>query len=129
MSNGINIEEAPYIKDRKKVSGLILNVLTGKMSVLDALKEYPKNLTDPTLNTVFHALVHFEADEDLRNKDSLYKEEQDNYLEEIANILAKGDSLPFNIIDEYDKYHKESLIYPEMDKKTVFERLKKMINL
>ena len=73
--------------------------------------------------------MHFEADEDLRAKDSLYKDEQDNYLEEIANILANGDSLPFNIIDEYVKYHKESLIYPNMDKKSVFERLKKMINI
>lgn len=121
--------DALYIKDRKKVSALIINVLTGKMIVLDALKEYPKSLSDPTLNAAFHALVHFEADEDLRNKDSLYRDEQDEYLEDIANILSRGESLPFNIIDEYDKYHKESLIYPNMDKKTVFERLKKIINL
>lgn len=124
-SNGV----ASYIRDRKKVSELVIAVLTNKMTVLEALKVYPKNLGDPTLNAVFHALVHFEADEDLRAKDSLYKDEQDNYLEEIANILANGDSLPFNIIDEYIKYHKESLIYPNMDKKSVFERLKKMINI
>ena len=124
-----NGSPASYIKDRKKVSELVLAVLTGKMTVLEALKEYPKNLADPTLGAVFHALVHFEADEDLRTKDSLYRDEQDSYLEDIANILAKGESLPFNIIDEYDKYHKESLIYPNIDKKTVFDRLKKMINL
>lgn len=124
-----NGSPASYIKDRKKVSELVLAVLTGKMTVLEALKEYPKNLADPTLGAVFHALVHFEADEDLRAKDSLYRDEQDSYLEDIANILAKGESLPFNIIDEYDEYHKESLIYPNIDKKTVFDRLKKMINL
>ncbi len=121
--------DAQYIKDRKKVSSLILNVLTQKMSVLDALKDYPRNLADPTLNAAFHALVHFEADEDLRNSDALYRDEQDAYLEDIANILSDGSALPYNIIEEYNKYHKESLIYPNIDRKTVFKRLKKMINL
>lgn len=122
-------QENLYAEDRKKVSILIFNVLTQKMSVLDALKEYPKNLSDPTLNAAFHALVHFEADEDFRKRDSLYRDEQDSCLEDIANILAKGEPLPCNIIEEYDKYHKDSLIYPNIDKKTMFERLKKMINL
>ena len=121
--------DAQYIKDRKKVSSLILNVLTQKMSVLDALKDYPRNLADPTLNAAFHALVHFEADEDLRNSDVLYRDEQDAYLEDIANILSDGSALPYNIIEEYNTYHKESLIYPNIDRKTVFKRLKKMINL
>ena len=120
---------AQYIKDRKKVSGLILDVLAQKITVLQALKEYPKNLGDTTLNAAFHALVHFEADEDLRKKDEMYRTEQDSYLEDIANILSDGSPLPFNIIEEYNKYHKDSLIYPNIDKKTVVERLKKMINL
>ena len=121
--------DAQYIKDRKKVSSLILEVLTQKISVLEALKDYPRNLGDPTLNAAFHALVHFEADEDLRNADALYRDEQDAYLEDIADILSDGSALPYNIIEEYNKYHKDSLIYPDIDRKTVFKRLKKMINL
>lgn len=124
-----NNSVASYIADRKKVSSLIFDVLTHKISVLDALREFPKNLADPTLNAAFHALVHLEADEDLRNNDANYKDEQDMYLEDIANILSQGNALPLNIIDEYSKYYKESLIYPNIDKKSVFVRLKKMINL
>ena len=127
MLNSNSLES--FIKDRKAVSELIFDVLTQKISVLDALKQYPKNLSDPTLNAAFHALVHLEADEDLRKNDSLYKDEQHMYLEGIARILAKGDPLPCNVIEEYSKYYKESLIYPNTDKKSVFQRLKKMINL
>ena len=127
MLNSNSLES--FIKDRKAVSELIFDVLTQKISVLDALKQYPKNLSDHTLNAAFHALVHLEADEDLRKNDSLYKDEQDMYLEDIARILAKGDPLPCNVIEEYSKYYKESLIYPNIDKKSVFQRLKKMINL
>lgn len=123
------MHNSQFIEDRKKVSSLIYDVLVSKMSVLDALKEFPKNLKDPTLGAAFHALVHFEADEDLRKRDALYKEEQDAYLEDMAEILMRGEPLPYNIIEEYTKYHKNSLIYPNMDKKTMFERLKKMINL
>ncbi len=118
-----------YIKDRIKVSELIYAVITSKISVLDALKEFPKNLGDPTLNAAFHALIHFEADEELRKNDADYKDEQDLYLADIAEILSQGHALPYNIIEEYEKYHKDSLVYPNIDKKTVFRRLKKMINL
>ena len=128
MQQKIQLEN--IIKDRKKVSTLIINVITQKMSVLEALKNYPKNIYDASLNAAFHALVHFEADEDLRKKDALYKQEQDEYLEEIATTLAKGESLPVNIIKSYEKYHKESLIYPNVkDKKNIWQRLKKIINL
>lgn len=122
-------DNAQYIKDRKKVSGLILNVLCKKISVLEALKEFPKNLGDTTLNAAFHALVHFEADEELRKKDTLYSNEQDAYLEDVANILSQGGALPYNIIEEYNKFHKDSLIYPDIDKKSIIKRLKKIINL
>ncbi len=118
-----------YLQDRKKVSELIFDVLTNKISVLEALRDFPKNLGDPTLDAAFHALVHLEADEDLRKKDALYRDEQDMYLEDIANILSEGNALPCNVIEEYKQYYKDSLIYPNIDKKAVFERLKKMINL
>ena len=118
-----------YLQDRKKVSELIFDVLTNKISVLEALRDFPKNLGDPTLDAALHALVHLEADEDLRKKDALYRDEQDMYLEDIANILSEGNALPCNVIEEYKQYYKDSLIYPNIDKKAVFERLKKMINL
>ena len=52
-----------------------------------------------------HALIHYEADEDLRNRDRLYKEEQDDYIEFLSYILDKGEDLPKNIIENYKKYY------------------------
>ena len=117
-----------YIDDRIYVSNLINSLLVGKMRVLDVLKLFPKRKNDPSLNAAFHAIVHYEADEDLRKRDSLYAQQQDECLYEMALILAKGESLPVNIICEYNDFHDETLIFPEMNKKTIFERLKKMIN-
>ena len=39
--------------------------------------------------------------------DLKYKDEQDDYLEFIAQTLQKGDALPKNMIKSYDKYYKE----------------------
>lgn len=58
-----------------------------------------------SIECAYHALVHFEADEDLRYRDFDYREEQDDYLEFIAQTLAEGKSLPRNIIADYEPYY------------------------
>ncbi len=115
--------------DKVFVANLIKNVLAGNISVLDASKLFPKNLDDKSLGAAFHALVHREADEDIRGKSSLYRREQDDYLLYIAETLEKNESLPQNIIDKYAKYYKNTPIYPKLTKKSIIERLKKFINI
>ena len=62
-------------------------------------------MQDDSLQCAWHALIHFEADEDFRKKDAEYAQEQDNFLETMAFMLQKGESLPKNTIEEYNKYY------------------------
>ena len=95
-----------FNNDRKYVSRLIYMVLTEHLSVKDAILKFPKDINDSTIKTAYHALIHFEADEDFRRQDLDYKDEQDDYLEFIAQIMQEGKALPKNIIKSYDKYYK-----------------------
>jgi len=114
---------------RKKVSDTLFDVLSGNITVLEAVSKFPKNTVDESVNVCFHILVHLEADEDIRAKDALYREEQDDFILYIAELLQKGESIPINIINEYNVFYKEILVYPEINKKTVIARLKKFINI
>lgn len=117
------------IAQRKEISNVLFDVLSGKRSVLDAVLKFPKDSKDDSVNVCFHILVHLEADEDIRKKDILYKEEQDDFILYIAELLQKGESVPVNIIKEYNDFYKETLVYPEINKKTIIARLKKFVNL
>mgnify|MGYP006915861413 FL=1 len=70
----------------------------------EAILLFPET-KDKSIECAYHALVHFEADEDLRYRDFDYREEQDDYLEFIAQTLAEGKSLPRNIIADYEPYY------------------------
>lgn len=95
-----------YKEERKYVSRLIYMVLTDKLYVREAILNFPKDCRDKTISAAYHALVHFEADEDLRRTDLNYKDEQDDYLEFIAETLQNGNELPKNMIKSYEKYYK-----------------------
>lgn len=116
-----------YSEVRKKVSKLFYAVLTQKTVVRDALFLYPKECKDETIIASWHALCHLEADEDLRKKDSLYKEEQDEYIEFIAQTLERGEALPKNIINEYKPYHNQALIPEKNTFKGIINQLKKFL--
>ncbi len=116
-------------KSRFFVSDLLIQVLTNQMSVLQAASAFPKDTNDPSIDAAFHALMHMEADEDFRSKDALYKEEQDSFIEFIAQTLAKGDDLAENIIDEYTKFYPEAMLYKPDTKENIIKRLLKSINL
>lgn len=94
-----------YVNDRVTVANLLRNVLAGNCTVRQAMLMYPRDSEDESLVAAYHALVHFEADEDLRLRDILYKEEQDEYIEFLASILEKGEDIPENIIENYKKYY------------------------
>lgn len=95
-----------YLEDRKNVSRLIYMVLTDVLHVREAILKFPKDTTDSSIKAAYHALIHREADEMFRAQNLEYKDEQDDYLEFLAQVLNKGDSLPQNIIKAYDKYYK-----------------------
>ncbi len=93
------------INNRKFVGRLIYSVLAERKSVREALMLFPDS-TDKNIECAYHALVHFEADEDLRYQDFEYREEQNDYLELIAQTLSEGRCLPRNIIEDYEPYYK-----------------------
>jgi len=94
------IEEA-----RKFVSSLIFNVLTEKITVRKALSLFPGNVNDKSINCAWHALLHYEADEDYRLKNPDFLSVQTDSLEMIAFTLQEGKVLPKNIISDYYKYY------------------------
>lgn len=91
-------------KDREFVSRLIISVLTEQRNVREAIKLFPET-DDKDIECAYHALVHYEADEDIRKKDIEYRDAQDDYLEFIAQTLNSGNNLPKNIIEEYKPYY------------------------
>ena len=98
------------IEDRKRVAELLRHVRLGDMHVRDALLAFPDSTDDKSVMAAYHALVHYEADEDLRKRDKEYKEEQDLYLKSIADILLTGSPLPENIINSYEKFYNGSVL-------------------
>lgn len=124
MSKHENID---YTDIRKKVSRLFFGVLTKKLPIREALIRFPKNCNDKTIIACWHALCHLEADEEIRLKDSMYREEQDNYIEFIAHTLSQGDSLPENIISSYLPYHHDALIPQTNTFKGIIHQLKKFL--
>lgn len=97
-------------RERIFVSELIFKVLTKNLISREALKLFPKDSSDASIKAVWHALVHLEADKELRNKDREYANEQDDYLEMAGFILKDGSPLPQNIIKSYNKYYTEAMI-------------------
>lgn len=96
-------------KDRKFVSKLVLKVLAGHMKVQKAIIAFPSS-KDPSIQASWHALVHYEADEDMRKRDLAFAETQDETLEMIAFTLQEGKELPQNIISAYNKYYDKAML-------------------
>ena len=121
--------ERDYIEERKYIAGLIFDIITNKLLVREALLKFPKDLHDPSSITAYHALIHLEADEDLRAKDNLYKQEQDDYIIFIAETFQDGKELPQNIIKEYTKYYRWAPSQFSNTKEGIFEKLRRFINI
>ena len=117
------------IQARKLVGELLRGALAGKITPLEASSRFPKDIEDKSIDTAFHALMHFEADEDLRAQDTLYAQEQDEYLETISNILISGESIPRNIIAEYNEYYSGSPVYRVENRESFFKKMCRLINM
>lgn len=126
MEKGNNLQK---YRNRLLVSDLIIDVLTDKKTVLDALSAFPKDEEDINIKCAFDALMHREADEDYRKRVRDYALVQDEYLLDIANILKKNHDLPKNIIQKYIKFHESNLISTDKgDLKSILKKIKRMIN-
>ncbi len=117
------------VESRKFVSKIILEALTEKCCVRDALLKFPPESTDPSIQTAWKALCYLEADEDIRKKDKDYAQEQNDYIEMIAFTLQKGDELPKNIINAYTPYKTNALIPHSSGIKGVISKLTKFLNI
>jgi hypothetical protein len=118
-----------YTEERKIVSRLIYMVLTDTLTVREAILKFPQDVNDSTVKTAYHALVHRESDEDFRRENLDYKDEQDDYLEFIAQILQTGDALPKNIIESYNKYYKDANMPHSESMKGLIKSLCKFLNV
>lgn len=116
-------------EDRVYVAGLIRQVLISRLCVREAILNFPRDTEDKSIQAAFHALVHYEADEDLRARDSLYREEQDDYLEFISYVLERGEDLPENIIENYEKYYACANIPHEENTKGFFKGFFRFLNI
>ena len=115
--------------DRLFVSELLRNVRLGQLSVREAMLKYPKDTKDESLIAAYHALIHYEADEDIRARDLLFREEQDDYLEFIYTTLASGNDLPQNIIDSYKEFYDSAPILHEKNAKGFWKSFWKNLNV
>jgi hypothetical protein len=115
--------------DRLFVSELLRNVRLGQLSVREAMLQYPKDTKDESLIAAYHALIHYEADEDIRARDILFREEQDDYLEFIYTTLASGNDLPQNIIDSYKEFYDSAPILHEKNAKGFWKSFWKNLNV
>ena len=123
------MDKERILKDRRFAARLIFGVLTERIIVREALLKFPPDTKDLSLHAAYHALAHYEADEDFRLRDPLYKEEQDDFLTLVAQKLEKGEDLPDNIIRSYEKYYSD--INPPREKglKGLIKSLCKFLNV
>lgn len=117
------------IQDRLFVSELLRSVRLGQLGVREAMLKYPKDTKDESLVAAYHALIHYEADEDIRARDILFQEEQDDYLEFIYTTLANGDDLPQNIINSYKEFYNNAPILHEKNTKGFWKSFWKNLNI
>ncbi len=116
-------------EDRVLVADLIRQVLISRMCVREAVLNFPRDTQDKSIHAAYHALVHYEADEELRKRDNLYREEQDDYLEFLSSILERGENLPENIIKNYEKYYESANIPHEKNTKGFLKGFLKFLNV
>lgn len=118
----LSVEEA-----RQLVSELLFEALRRETCVREIIKRFPEDQYDPSIQTAFHAVVYFEADEEMRLRDPAYAAEQNDYIEMIAFTLKKGEALPVNIIQSYKPIHERALIPRSNTLKAFFKSLMRFI--
>ena len=121
-------QDVDYTADRKFVGNIIISVLTEKINVQRGLLLFPHDCKDESVRAAWHALCHYEADEDLRKNDIEYNNVQVELLEMIAFTFKDGNPLPQNMIDSYKPYYQDDPIFYESGIKGVIKKISRFIN-
>ena len=122
-------ENLKKYQNRLLVSDLIYDVLNKKISVQTALSKFPSDRNDINLKCAFDAILHLEADEDVRNNDSEYAMLQDETLRFIAECFKDNQTLKKNMIKNYINEHDSDLTGEYLHFiKSVLKNFKRMIN-
>ena len=121
-------EELECIKQRQLAGNIIIAVLTERITVRKGLLLFPKGFTDPSVHAAWHALCHYEADEDIKAKDLEFNNQQIELLELIAFTFKDGKPLPQNIIEAYKPYYQDDPISYENGIKGLIKKLLRFIN-
>lgn len=115
-------------KQRQLVGNIIIAVLTERISVKKGLLLFPKGFEDPSIHAAWHALCHYEADDDIKAKDLDYNNQQVELLEMIAFTFKDGNPLPQNLIDAYKPYYQDNPISYDAGVKGIIKKLLRFIN-
>lgn len=115
-------------KQRQLVGNIIIAVLTERINVKKGLLLFPKGIEDPSIHAAWHALCHYEADEDIKAKDIEYNNQQIELLEMIAFTFKDGSPLPQNIIDAYKPYYQKDPISYKEGIRGVIKKLLRFVN-
>ena len=111
------------ISARKMVGILLYDIISRKITPFEAIQKFPKDIDDISVKIAWHAIIHFDSDEDIRKKDNLYAHEQMLYIESLAKILLEGNPLPENILSEYEDLYQETIL----PKKVTFKEYLKSV--
>ncbi len=117
-----------FCAERQFVGNIVISVLTERISVSRGLLLFPKGGEDPSIRSAWHALCHYEADDEIRSKDVEYNNEQVEFLEMIAFTFKDGEPLAQNIIDAYAPFYKDDPISYEEGWRGLFKRLFRFLN-
>ena len=98
------------IAARKFVGILLYDIISRKIPPFEAIQKFPKDIEDSSVKIAWHAIIHFDADEDIRKQDNLHAQEQMSYLESLGKILLEGHPLPENILTEYENLYQETIL-------------------
>lgn len=96
------------ISAREAIGKLFYSMIEGVVPSRKVIDYFPRNVEDRSIKIAWHALLHYDADEDMRINDAEYAQEQIKYIEFLASILSKGEELPQNILDEYEELYKDT---------------------
>ena len=120
--------EVDFSGQRKYVGNIIIAVLTERISVKKGLLLFPKGCEDASIHAAWHALCHYEADEDIKAKSIEFNNQQVELLEMIAFTFKDGNPLPQNIIEAYKPYYHDDPMFYESGLKGLIKKLLRFIN-
>lgn len=124
----LELQKVETEKQRQLVGNIIIAVLTERIPVRKALLLFPKGFTDPSIHAAWHALCHYEADEDIKVQDIEFNNQQVELLELIAFTFKDGNPLAQNIIDAYKPYYQDDPVSYENGINGIIKKLFRFLN-